>query len=81
MSTSAQASKAIEFTDVGQVASDAYYLLGRTCQEKKEYELARQYYARSENARDDGSYLPAKVGSGQLQILMKGNRAGTFLRL
>ena len=72
MNVEVLAKKAIEFSDVGQVASDAYYLLGRTCQQRKEYDMARQYYARSENSRDDGIYLPAKVGLGQLHILAKG---------
>lgn len=64
--------KAIEFSDVGQISSEAYYLMGRKHQQSGEYDLARQCYVRSESARDDGSFLPAKLGSGQIQILNKG---------
>ena len=66
--------KAIEYSDVGQVASDAFYLMGRKHQQVGELDLARQCYVRSEGAREDGSYLPAKLGAGQIQILNKGNQ-------
>jgi len=64
--------KAIEYSDVGQISSEAYYLMGRKHQQSGEYDLARQCYVRSEGAREDGSFLPAKLGSGQIQILNKG---------
>ncbi|KAK6502709.1 hypothetical protein TWF506_003284 [Arthrobotrys conoides] len=62
--------KAIEFTDVPQVARDALYLLGRKYQEAGEYTLSRQSYVRSENAKED-TYLPSKLGTGQLMVLQK----------
>ncbi|KAF3922234.1 hypothetical protein ABW20_dc0100984 [Dactylellina cionopaga] len=62
--------RAIEYTDVPQVARDALYLLGRKYQEAGDYTLSRQSYVRSENAKDD-TYLPSKLGSGQLMVLQK----------
>ncbi|KAK6522435.1 hypothetical protein TWF281_002996 [Arthrobotrys megalospora] len=62
--------KAIEYTDVPQVARDALYLLGRKYQEAGEYTLSRQCYVRSENAKED-TYLPSKLGTGQLMVLQK----------
>ncbi|EWC47710.1 hypothetical protein DRE_02910 [Drechslerella stenobrocha 248] len=60
--------RAIEYTDVPQVARDAYYLLGRKYQEVGDYDLSRQCYVRSENAKED-IYLPSKLGAGQLRVL------------
>ncbi|KAJ6263890.1 hypothetical protein Dda_0027 [Drechslerella dactyloides] len=60
--------RAIEYTDVPQVARDAYYLLGRKYQEVGDYDLSRQCYVRSENAKED-VYLPSKLGAGQLRVL------------
>ncbi|KAF3929660.1 hypothetical protein AA313_de0200979 [Arthrobotrys entomopaga] len=62
--------RAIEYTDVPQVARDALYLLGRRYQEAGDYVLSRQSYVRSENAKED-TYLPSKLGSGQLMVLQK----------
>ncbi|KAL7271773.1 protein required for normal CLN1 and CLN2 G1 cyclin expression [Rhizina undulata] len=66
----ALAKKAIEYTDVSALQSDGYYLLGRKYHAEGDYEKALQHYKRSDALRE-GGFLPAKMGIGQAQVLMK----------
>jgi RNA polymerase-associated protein CTR9 len=66
----ALAKKAIEYSDVAGVASDGWYMLGRKAHAEGEHQLALSCYRKSDQARESG-WLPAKVGVGQIQILMK----------
>lgn len=75
------AKKAIDYTDVNGVASDGYYLLARKFHYQGEHEKALMYYRKCNEARfekprgaagEEKGYLPARVGIGQVQILMKG---------
>lgn len=64
------ARKAIEYSDVAGVTSDGYYILGRKAHAEGQYEQAKQNYIQSDKARE-GGWLPAKIGLGQVQVLMK----------
>ncbi|KAL4868504.1 hypothetical protein BDV12DRAFT_185872 [Aspergillus spectabilis] len=67
------ARKSIENTDVMQIASDGWYLLGRKCHYEGDLVKAAEYYSRSDQARGGGDrgYLPAKFGSVQMQVFNK----------
>lgn len=67
------ARKSIENTDVMQIASDGWYLLGRKCHYEGDLVKAAEYYSRSDQARGGGDrgYLPAKFGSVQMQVSNK----------
>ncbi|KAL4917936.1 hypothetical protein BDW62DRAFT_210858 [Aspergillus aurantiobrunneus] len=66
------ARKSIENTDVMQIASDGWYLLGRKCHYEGDLVKAAEYYSRSDQARGgDKGYLPAKFGSVQMQVSNK----------
>ncbi|KAL4787791.1 hypothetical protein BJX76DRAFT_345295 [Aspergillus varians] len=67
------ARKSIENTDVMQIASDGWYLLGRKCHYEGDLAKAAEYYSRSDQARGGGDrgYLPAKFGSVQMQVSNK----------
>jgi len=66
----ALAKKAIEYSDVPGVTSDGWYILGRKAHAEGEYQTALSHYRKSDHARDIG-WLPAKIGIGQVQVLMK----------
>lgn len=69
----ALARKAIQLTDVNDIASDGWYLLAR----KEHYEgdpaRALEYYNRSDQGRggSDKGYMPAKFGAVQMLVRMK----------
>ncbi|KAL4985640.1 hypothetical protein BDW68DRAFT_189472 [Aspergillus falconensis] len=67
------ARKSIENTDVMQIASDGWYLLGRKCHYEGDLAKAAEFYHRSDQARGGGDkgYLPAKFGSVQMQVSNK----------
>ncbi|RDW61901.1 putative RNA polymerase II transcription elongation factor (Ctr9) [Aspergillus mulundensis] len=67
------ARKSIENTDVMQIASDGWYLLGRKCHYEGDFAKAAEFYNRSDQARGGGDkgYLPAKFGSVQMQVSNK----------
>ncbi|RAL05632.1 putative RNA polymerase II transcription elongation factor (Ctr9) [Aspergillus ibericus CBS 121593] len=67
------ARKAIEHTDVMQIASDGWYLLGRKSHYEGDLTRAAEYYNRSDQARGGGEkgYLPAKFGTVQMQVSSK----------
>lgn len=69
----ALARKSIENTDVMQIASDGWYLLGRKCHYEGDLAKAVEFYSRSDQARGGGDkgYLPAKFGSIQMQVSNK----------
>lgn len=64
------AKKAIEYSDVAAVTADGYYMLGRKYHAESEWERALIHYRRSDSLRE--GWLPAKLGIGQVQVLMKG---------
>ncbi|KAG0126328.1 hypothetical protein HOY82DRAFT_570367 [Tuber indicum] len=63
------AKKAIEYSDVAAVTADGWFSLARKAHVEGEYEKALGHYKRSDALRE--GYLPAKLGIGQVQILMK----------
>ncbi|KAL2866304.1 putative RNA polymerase II transcription elongation factor (Ctr9) [Aspergillus lucknowensis] len=65
--------KAIENTDVMQIASDGWYLLGRKSHYEGNLTKAAEYYNRSDQARGGGDrgFLPAKFGTIQMQVSNK----------
>ncbi|KAL4805997.1 protein prenylyltransferase [Aspergillus unguis] len=67
------ARKSIENTDVMQIASDGWYLLGRKSHYEGDLAKAAEFYSRSDQARGGGDkgYLPAKFGSVQMQVSTK----------
>ncbi|KAE8349798.1 TPR-like protein [Aspergillus coremiiformis] len=64
------ARKAIEHTDVMQIASDGWYLLGRKAHYEGDLPRAAEFYNRSDQARGGGDkgYLPARFGTVQMQV-------------
>jgi RNA polymerase-associated protein CTR9 len=64
------AKRAIEFSDVAGVTSDGWYILGRKAHAEGELATALSCYRKSDQARE-GGWLPAKIGVGQVQVLMK----------
>jgi RNA polymerase-associated protein CTR9 len=62
--------KAIEYSDVASVTCDAWYTLARKAHAENDHERALSYYRKADQAREGGWY-PAKIGIGQIQILMK----------
>ena len=64
------AKKAIEYSDVAGVTSDGWYILGRKAHAEGEHQVALTCYRKSDQARE-GGWLPAKIGVGQVQVLMK----------
>lgn len=66
----ALAKKAIEYSDVAAVTGDGWYLLGRKWHAEGDWDKALTYYRRSDSLRE--GWLPAKLGVGQVQVLMKG---------
>ncbi|KAL4890424.1 hypothetical protein BDV59DRAFT_194976 [Aspergillus ambiguus] len=67
------ARKSIENTDVMQIASDGWYLLGRKAHYEGDLPRAAEFYNRSDQARGGGDkgYLPAKFGMVQMQVSNK----------
>ncbi|KAG2412682.1 hypothetical protein HFD88_010239 [Aspergillus terreus] len=67
------ARKSIENTDVMQIASDGWYLLGRKAHYEGDLPRAAEFYNRSDQARGGGDkgYLPAKFGAVQMQVSNK----------
>ncbi|PWW78060.1 hypothetical protein C7212DRAFT_293703 [Tuber magnatum] len=63
------AKKAIEYSDVAAVTADGWFSLARKAHVEGEYEKALGHYKRSDALRE--GYLPARLGIGQVQILMK----------
>ncbi|KAI1878004.1 uncharacterized protein JN550_000186 [Neoarthrinium moseri] len=65
------ANKALQYTDVNNVASDSWYLLARKEHVEGNVEKATDYYRRADEARGgiDRGYLPAKFGVAQLSVL------------
>jgi len=64
------AKKAIEYSDVSGVTSDGWYILARKAHAEGEHQQALACYRKSDQARE-GGWLPAKIGVGQVQVLMK----------
>ena len=68
----ALARKALEFTDVNAIASDAWYLLARKEHYEGDPQKALNLYRQSDQARGgEKGYLPAKFGAVQMQVKMK----------
>jgi RNA polymerase-associated protein CTR9 len=63
--------RAIELTDVNDIASDGWYHLARKEHQSDNLDKAMDYYRRSDMARggDDRGYIPAKFGSAQVRVL------------
>ncbi|KAJ4304052.1 protein required for normal CLN1 and CLN2 G1 cyclin expression [Collariella sp. IMI 366227] len=78
----ALAHKAIQFTDVNNIASDGWYLLARKEHYAGELERAGDYYRRADDARGgtERGFLPAKFGAAQLSV-MKNDLGEAKLRL
>jgi RNA polymerase-associated protein CTR9 len=76
------AHKAIQYTDVNAIASDGWYLLARKEHYSDNYEVAKDYYGRADEARGgvDRGFLPAKFGAAQLAVL-KNDHGEAKLRL
>jgi RNA polymerase-associated protein CTR9 len=74
--------KAISYTDVNAIASDGWYLLARKEHYNDNYEVAKDYYGRADEARGgvDRGFLPAKFGAAQLAVL-KDDHGEAKLRL
>ncbi|KAK8124632.1 tetratricopeptide [Apiospora kogelbergensis] len=70
------ANKALQFTDVNNIASDSWYLLARKEHVSGNVQTATDYYRRADEARGgiERGYLPAKFGVAQLSVL--GNDLG-----
>ncbi|KAA8900881.1 hypothetical protein FN846DRAFT_781426 [Sphaerosporella brunnea] len=64
------AKKAIEYSDVPGITSDGWYILGRKAHAEGELSTALSCYRKSDQTRE-GGWLPAKIGVGQVQVLMK----------
>lgn len=64
------AKKAIEFSDVSGVTSDGWYILARKAHAEADHQQALACYRKSDQARE-GGWLPAKIGVGQVQVLMQ----------
>jgi RNA polymerase-associated protein CTR9 len=66
------ARSAIVNTDVNAIASDGWYLLARKEHQMGNYEKAKEYYAKADQARggdEKGGYLPAKFGVAQIEVI------------
>lgn len=65
------ANKALQFTDVNNIASDSWYLLARKEHLEGSLVKATDYYRRADEARGglERGYLPAKFGVAQLSVL------------
>jgi RNA polymerase-associated protein CTR9 len=65
------ANKALQYTDVNNIASDSWYLLARKEHVSGNVETATDYYRRADEARGgiERGYLPAKFGVAQLSVL------------
>lgn len=65
------ANKALQFTDVNNIASDSWYLLARKEHVSGNFATATDYYRRADEARGglERGYLPAKFGVAQLSVL------------
>ncbi|KAK8138874.1 hypothetical protein PG984_002254 [Apiospora sp. TS-2023a] len=65
------ANKALQFTDVNNIASDSWYLLARKEHVSGNVQTATDYYRRADEARGgiERGYLPAKFGVAQLSVL------------
>ncbi|KAK9779430.1 putative Tetratricopeptide repeat protein 1 [Seiridium cardinale] len=63
--------KALQYTDVNNIASDSWYLLARKEHVDGNFEKATDYYRRADEARGglERGYLPAKFGVAQLSVL------------
>ncbi|KAH8673925.1 putative RNA polymerase II transcription elongation factor [Xylariales sp. PMI_506] len=65
------ANKALQYTDVNNIASDSWYLLARKEHVEGNVGKATDYYRRADEARGglERGYLPAKFGVAQLSVL------------
>lgn len=63
--------RAINLTDVNDIAGDGWYHLARKEHQEENYETAMKYYEKSDVARGgaDRGYIPAKFGVAQMFIL------------
>ena len=59
--------KILEYTDVKSIASDAYYWIGRTQHQLKQFDKAMAFYQKARTTNE--ANLPAAIGIGQLQVL------------
>ncbi|PYI22150.1 TPR-like protein [Aspergillus japonicus CBS 114.51] len=76
------ARKAIQQTDVMPIASDGWYLLGRKAHYEGDLGHAAEYYNRADQARGgENGYLPAKLGSIQMQVSSSKDLDGAKFRL
>ncbi|PYH40654.1 putative RNA polymerase II transcription elongation factor (Ctr9) [Aspergillus saccharolyticus JOP 1030-1] len=76
------ARKAIQQTDVMSIASDGWYLLGRKAHYEGDLVHAAEYYNRADQARGgENGYLPAKLGSIQMQVSISKDFDGAKFRL
>ncbi|KAF2273195.1 tetratricopeptide repeat protein 1, partial [Westerdykella ornata] len=66
------ARRAIELTDVNDIASDGWYHLARKEHQLNNNTKAMDYYTRSDRARggEDRGYIPSKFGMAQIRVLM-----------
>jgi RNA polymerase-associated protein CTR9 len=66
------ARSAITNTDINAIASDGWYLLARKEHQLGDYEKAKEYYTKADQARggdEKGGYLPAKFGVAQIEVI------------
>ncbi|KAI0128399.1 tetratricopeptide [Xylariales sp. AK1849] len=65
------ANKALQYTDVNNIASDSWYLLARNEHIEGNLDTATDYYRRADEARGglERGYLPAKFGVAQLSVI------------
>lgn len=63
--------KAIQYTDVNEIASDGWYLLAQKEHYAGSLDRAIDYYRRADDARGgaNSGYLPAKLGVAQIFVL------------
>ncbi|KAF2653743.1 TPR-like protein [Lophiostoma macrostomum CBS 122681] len=65
--------RAIDLTDVNDIASDGWYQLARKEHLEDNTAKAVESYTKADRARggDDRGYIPAKFGSAQMRVLMQ----------
>ena len=61
------AERALQYNLVKSISSDAYYWIGRTHHQLRQYDHAMIFYQKSRAANENN--LPAAIGIGQLQVL------------
>lgn len=66
------ARRAIELTDVNDIASDGWYQLAKNEHDSDNTDKAMSYYTKADQARggNDRGYIPAKFGSAQMRVLI-----------